>query len=87
MITSITIILASLYRARHLDVDYIASFNAMDTLHIISACSSGDVHAVSFPDYSKDIGLFSKDVEVELTEVKDGSGIAGFRLSRRSRAL
>ncbi|KAF8726409.1 hypothetical protein AX14_007909 [Amanita brunnescens Koide BX004] len=85
MITTITIILASLYRARRLDVDYIASFNAMDTLHIISACSSGDVHAVSFPDYSKDIGLFSKDVEVGLTEVKNGSGVAGFRLSQRSK--
>ncbi|KAF8726412.1 hypothetical protein AX14_007909 [Amanita brunnescens Koide BX004] len=71
--------------ARRLDVDYIASFNAMDTLHIISACSSGDVHAVSFPDYSKDIGLFSKDVEVGLTEVKNGSGVAGFRLSQRSK--
>ena len=83
MIATIIIILASLNKARHLDLDYIASFNAMDTLHIITACSSGNVHTVSFPDYSEDIGVFSKEVEVELTEIKPGSGAAGFHFSHR----
>ena len=83
MIATVVIILASLNNARHLDLDYIASFNAMDTLHIIAACSSGNVNTVSFPDYSKNIGLFSKDVEVELTEIEVGRGAAGFRLSSR----
>ena len=75
MIATINIVLASLYRARHLNRDYIASFNAMNTLHIIAACSSGNVHTVSFPDYGEDIGLFGKDVQVEL------SGAAGFHFS------
>jgi len=83
MIATIVIILTSLNNARHLDLDHIASFNAMDTLHIIAACSSGNVNAVSFPDYSKNIGMFSKDVEVEFTEIAVGSGAAGFRLSSR----
>ena len=83
MIATIIIILASLYRARYLDLDCIASFNAMDTLHIITACRSGNVHAVSFPDFSKDIGLFSKDVGVELAEMEAGGGVAGFHLSSR----
>ena len=83
MIATVVIILTSLNNARHLDLDHIASFNAMDTLHIIAACSSGNVNTVSFPDYGKNIGLFSKDVEVELTEVEVGSGAAGFRLSSR----
>src|SRR6266550_2882344 len=48
MITTIIIILASLNKARHLDLDYIASFNAMDPLHIITACSLGNVHTTSF---------------------------------------
>lgn len=81
MIATINIVLASLYGARHLDLDYIASFNAMDTLHIIAACSSGNVHTVSFPDYGEDIGLFGKDVRVELSEIEAGSGVAGFHFS------
>ena len=84
MIASISIIFASLYRARHLDLDYIASFNAMDTLHVIAACSRGNVYTVLFPDNSKDIGLFSRGVEVELTEGKAGSGAACFHFSRAS---
>ena len=83
VIATVVIILTSLNNARHLDIDHIASFNAMDTLHIIAACSSGNVNTVSFPDYSKNIGLFSKDVEVEFTEIEAGSGAAGFRLSSR----
>ncbi|KAF8334393.1 hypothetical protein F5887DRAFT_921581 [Amanita rubescens] len=73
----------SLNKARHLDLDYIASFNAMDTMHIITACGSGNVHTVSFPAYGKDVGVFSKEVEVELTEIKAGSGAAGFHFSHR----
>jgi hypothetical protein len=46
MIVTIIIILASLYSARHLRLDGIASFNAMDTMHIITACSAGNVHTV-----------------------------------------
>ena len=84
MMASIDILLASLYGARHLDLDYIGSYNAMDTLHIVTTCSSGDVHTVSFPDYSNDIGLFSDDVEVEFTEITDRNGVAGFRLFQRS---
>ena len=85
MIMTVVIILTSLNNARHLDPDHIqvASFNAMDTLHIIAACSSGNVNMVSFPDYSKNMGLFSKDVEVEFTEIEVGSRAAGFRLSSR----
>ena len=85
MIMTVVIILTSLNNARHLDLDHIqvASFNAMDTLHIIAACSSGNVNMVSFPDYSKNIGLFSKDVEVEFTEIEVGSRAVGFRLSSR----
>ena len=83
MIATIIIILAALNNARYLDLDYIASFNAMDTLHIITACSSGNVHTVSFPDYGKDVAAFSKDVDVELTEIKAGSGAAGFHFSPR----
>jgi hypothetical protein len=81
MLVTIIIILASLYRARHLDADYIASFNTMDTLHIIAACSLGNVHTLSFPDYDKDLGLFSKDVRVELSDMGAGSGAAGFHFS------
>ena len=83
MVATIVIILASLFRARHLGLDYIASFNPMDTLHIITACSSGNAHAMLFPDYGKDIGLFSKDVRVELPEIDAGTGAAGFHLSPR----
>lgn len=79
MIATVVIILASLYRARHLDLYHgIASFSPMDPLHLITACSSGNVHTLSFPDYSQDIGLFSKNVRVELTEMEGGSGVAGF---------
>jgi hypothetical protein len=79
MIATVVIILASLYRARHLDLyQGIASFSAMDPLHLIAACSSGNVHTLSFPDYSQDIGLFSKNVRVELTEMEARSGVAGF---------
>ena len=74
MLATIIIILASLYRARHLDADYVASFNTMDTLHIIAACSLGNVHTLSFPDYDK-------DVRVELSEIGAGSGAAGFHFS------
>jgi hypothetical protein len=81
MTATMIIILVSLYKARYLDLDYIASFNAMDSLHLITACSSGNVHTVSFPDYSQDIGLFSKDVEVGLSEKKAGSGATGFHFS------
>ena len=83
MIATIVIILTSLNNAKHLDLDHIASFNAMDALYIIAACSLGNVNTVSFPGYSKNIGLFSKDVEVELTEIEVGKGAAGFRLSSR----
>ena len=83
MIVTVVIILASLKNARHLDLDHIASFNAMDTLHIITACSSGNVNTVTFPDYSENIDSFSKGVEVEFTEIDAGSGAAGFRLSSR----
>jgi hypothetical protein len=62
MLATIIITLASLYRARRFGADYIASFNTMDTLHIIAACSLGNAHTLSFPNYDKDIGLFSKDV-------------------------
>ena len=79
MLTTIIIILASLYRARHLSADYIASFNTMDTLHIMAACSVGNIHALSFPDYGEDISLFSKDVGVELSETRIGA--AGFHFS------
>jgi hypothetical protein len=79
MIATVVIILASLYRARHLDLyQGIASFSAMDPLHLIAACSSGNVHTLSFPDYCQDIGLFSKNVRVELTEMEARSGVAGF---------
>lgn len=81
MIATIAIILASLYRARHLDLDYITSFNPMNTLHIVAACSSGNVHTVPFPDYGKDIGSFGKDVRVELSEIEAGSGAPGFQFS------
>ena len=74
MLATIIIILASLYRARHLDADYVASFNTMDTLHIIAACSLGNAHTLSFPDYDK-------DVRVELSEIGAGSGAAGFHFS------
>ena len=74
MLATIIIILASLYRARHLDVGYVASFNTMDTLHIIAACSLGNAHTLSFPDYDK-------DVRVELSEIGAGSGAAGFHFS------
>ena len=84
MIVSIIIILASLYSARHLRLDGIASFNAMDTMHIITACSSGNMHTLSFPDYnSKDIGAFGKDVRLELSEIEAGMGTPGFHLSPR----
>ena len=83
MIATVVIILTSLNNARFLDLDHIASFNAMDTLHIIAACSSGNMDTVSFPDYRKNIGLFSKDVDVEFTETDAESGAAGFRLSTR----
>ena len=81
MLATIIIILASLYRARHCGTDYIASFNTMDTLHIITACSLGNVHTLSFPDYGEDIGLSSQDVLVELSETGAGSGAAGFHFS------
>ena len=83
MIATIIIILTSLNNARHLDLDHIASFNAMDALHIIIACSSGNVNTVSFPDYSKNIGLFSEGLEVEFTQIDAESGAAGFCLSSR----
>ena len=84
MITTVVIILASIYRARHLDLYHgIASFSAMDPLHLIAGCSSGNVHTLSFPDYSQDIALFSKNVRVELTEMEAGNGVAGFHLSSR----
>ena len=82
MIATIVIILDSLYKARHLDLDYIASFNAMDTMHIITACSSGNVHTVSFPAYTKDMGMFSKDVQVKLSEIEPES-TAGFYFTSR----
>lgn len=82
MFATVIIILVSLYRARHLGADYIASFNTMDTLHIITACSLGNVHTLSFPDYDEDIRLFSKDVRVELSEIGAGSGAAGFHFSQ-----
>ena len=83
MLATIIIILASLYRARRLSADYIASFNTMDTLHIIAACSLGNVHTLSFPDYGEDMGLYSQDVRVELSEtrIEAGSGVAGFHFS------
>jgi hypothetical protein len=83
MIATVVIILASLNNARYLDLDHIASFNAMDALHIITACSSGNVNAVSFPDYRENMGLFSTDLEVVFTEIDARSGAAGFRLSSR----
>ena len=83
MIATVVIILTSLNNARFLDLDHIASFNAMDTLHIIAACSSGNMDTVPFPDYRKNIGLFSKDVDVEFTKTDAESGAAGFRLSTR----
>ena len=84
MIATVVIILASLYRALHLDLHHgIASFSAMDSLHLIAACSSGNVHTLPFPDCSQDIALFSKNVRVELTEMEAGSGVAGFRISSR----
>ena len=81
MLATVIIILVSLYRARHLGADYIASFNTMDTLHIITACSLGNAHTLLFPDYGKDIGLFSKDVRVKLSEIGARSGAAGFHFS------
>ena len=82
MIATVVIILASLHNARYLDLDHIASFNAMDALHIITACSSGNVNTVSFPDYKENIGMFSTDLEVVFTEM-DARRAAGFRLSSR----
>ena len=67
MLATIIIILASLYRARHVDADYV--------------CSLGNAHTLSFPDYDKDIGFFGKDVRVELSEIGAGSGAAGFHFS------
>ena len=81
MLATIIIILASLYMARSSGADYIASFNTMDTLHIVAACSMSNLHTLSFPNYGGDIGLFSKDVRVEFSEVGAGSGAAGFHFS------
>ena len=83
MIATIIIILASLCRARHLGLRSIASFNAMDTMHIITACSLGNVHETVFPDYDGNIGLFSNDMAVELAEIDARNGAAGFYLSPR----
>ena len=84
MVATIAIIVASFYRARHLDLDRrIASFDIMDTMHIVVACSSGNMHTVLFLDYSENLDLFSKDLGVKLIEGAPGSRAAGFHASLR----
>jgi hypothetical protein len=84
MVATIAIIVASFYRARHLGLDRrIASFDIMDTMHIIVACSSGNMHIVLFPDYNENLDLFRKDLGVKLIEGAPGSRAAGFHASLR----
>ena len=82
MTTTISIAVLSLYRARKLRLKHDVSFDPMNILHIIAACSSGNVQAIQFPDYSEDIGTFCKYVGVGFPEGRGGKDdIQGFHFS------
>ncbi len=72
MITTISIALLSLYRARKLHLKHDIPFDPMNVLHIVAACSSGNVQTIQFPDYSEDIGVFCKYVGVRFPEGRAG---------------
>jgi hypothetical protein len=82
MVTTISLILLSFYRARNLRLKHDIYFDPMDVLHIIAACSSGNVQTITFPDYNNNISAFCKYVDVELPEGKAGDE-QGFRFSER----
>ncbi|KAK2464929.1 hypothetical protein APHAL10511_003005 [Amanita phalloides] len=83
MITTLFIILFYLYRARNLSLDHAASFDPMNTLHVVAACSSGNVQTVVFPGYDENMEAFSKDVKVRLLTEERGDA-AGFHIYRRN---
>ncbi|KAF8689736.1 hypothetical protein AX14_001497 [Amanita brunnescens Koide BX004] len=83
MISTISLVLLSFYRARHLRLKYDSHFDPMDVLHIIAACSSGNVQTITFPGYSNDISAFCKYVDVELPEGRTGDD-QGFRFSEKT---
>lgn len=84
MVATIAIIVTSFYRARHLSLDrHIASFDIMDTMHIIVAGSSGNMHVVLFPDYSGNLNGFREDLGVKLTDGALERKAAEFHVSLR----
>ncbi|KAK2459917.1 hypothetical protein APHAL10511_008046 [Amanita phalloides] len=83
MVTTICVILLSIRRARGLTPKHIVSFNPMNTLHVIAACSSGNINARNalFPDYNKDIGAFGNNLRVRLPIGQEGAA-SGFQVDR-----
>jgi hypothetical protein len=74
--------LFSLYRARKLRLNHDIPFDPMNVLHIIAACSFGNVQTIQFPDYTEDIGTFSKYVGVGFPEGRAGKDdVQGFHFS------
>lgn len=84
-ITTILVLLFSLYRARKLCMKHTICFDPMDTLHVITAsrCSSGNVQTIPFLDYNRDISTFWKDVEVQLPKGRGRDNEGGFQFRRR----
>jgi hypothetical protein len=76
MTTTIIIILLAMVQSWKKPLEHVLCFDPMDTLHIIAACSSGDVRNQSFPDYDQDIGGLGKK-RIHLPD----DGAAGFRIS------
>ena len=83
MIATISILLLFLYRARTSGLKLDMFFDPMDTLHILSACSAGNLQSISFPDYCDDTNVFCKDVEVHFPEGRTRNNVEGFYFCQR----
>jgi hypothetical protein len=80
MTTTIIIILLAMVQSWKEPLEHVMYFDPMDTLHIIAACSSGDVQNQSFPDYDQDIGGLAKK-RIHLPDDRIDGTAAGFRIS------
>ena len=82
MITTILLVSFTLYRAQNLCQEYNISFDPMNVLHVITACSSGNLQTIPFPNYSEDIGAVCEHVNIELRKGQAGNGVEGFQCSQ-----
>ena len=85
IISTILIILFSFLLIQKRDLKHnMFAFDPMSTLHVVSACSNGDVQSTMFPHADSDLDRDSKTVNVTLHDGRDkNDGLRLFRAQTR----